>query len=136
MCSSDLFILFSFSVAAQTPLSPDQYQKSLRSIYKELVEINTTDSVGSCTIAANAMAKHLQKAGFSKENLQLIVPPGGPKKGNLVAIIKGKNESLKPILLLAHIDVVEAKRQDWERDPFKLIEENGNFYARGAADDK
>ena len=130
------FILFSFSVAAQTPLSPDQYQKSLRSIYKELVEINTTDSVGSCTIAANAMAKHLQKAGFSKENLQLIVPPGGPKKGNLVAIIKGKNESLKPILLLAHIDVVEAKRQDWERDPFKLIEENGNFYARGAADDK
>jgi acetylornithine deacetylase/succinyl-diaminopimelate desuccinylase-like protein len=129
-------IIFSSLVAAQTPLSPDQYQKNLRSIYKELVEINTTDSVGSCTTAANAMASHLQKAGFGKENLQVIIPPGGPKKGNLVATIKGKNESLKPILLVGHIDVVEAKRQDWERDPFKLIEENGNFYARGAADDK
>jgi acetylornithine deacetylase/succinyl-diaminopimelate desuccinylase-like protein len=120
----------------QTSLSPDQFQKNLRSIYKELVEINTTDSVGSCTTAASSMAKHLEKAGFDKANLQLIIPPGGPKKGNLVATIKGRNESLKPILLLAHIDVVEAKRQDWERDPFKLIEENGNFYARGAADDK
>lgn len=127
---------FSSLALSQTPLSPDHYQKNLRSIYKELVEINTTDSVGSCTTAANAMAKHLQKAGFDKNNLQLIIPANGPKKGNLVASIKGKNEALKPILLLAHIDVVEAKRQDWERDPFKLIEENGNFYARGAADDK
>jgi acetylornithine deacetylase/succinyl-diaminopimelate desuccinylase-like protein len=129
-------LIFNALSIAQTPLSPDSYQKNLRLIYKELVEINTTDSVGSCTKAASAMAQHLKKAGFDKANLQLIVPPGGPQKGNLVATIKGKNENLKPILLLAHIDVVEAKRQDWERDPFKLIEENGNFYARGAADDK
>ena len=121
---------------SQADLSPDGYQKSLRSIYKELVEINTTDSVGSCTRAASAMAKHLQKAGFDKTNLQILIPPGGPQKGNLIASIRGKNDSLKPILLLAHIDVVEARRQDWERDPFKLIEENGNFYARGASDDK
>jgi len=129
-------VCFSIFANAQTLLSPDSYQRTLRTIYKELVEINTTDSVGSCTKAASAMAQYLQKAGFDKANLQLIVPPGGPQKGNLVATIKGKNQNLKPILLLAHLDVVEAKRQDWERDPFKLIEENGNFYARGAADDK
>jgi len=127
---------FSSLAISQIQLSPDHYQKSLRSIYTELVEINTTDSVGSCTKAASAMAKHLLTAGFDKANVQLIIPPGGPQKGNLVATVKGKNGSLKPILLLAHIDVVEAKREDWERDPFKLVEENGNFYARGAADDK
>jgi len=128
--------IFVFTAYSQTPLSPPNDQKQLRSIYKELVEINTTDSVGSCTVAAQAMAKHLKNAGFDQEHLQLLVPEGGPQKGNLVASIPGKNTSLKPILLLAHIDVVEAKREDWERDPFKLIEENGNFYARGAADDK
>ncbi len=121
---------------SQTPLSPQSDQALLRGIYKELVEINTTDSVGSCTIAAEAMSKHLKKAGFDQNNINLIIPDGGPKKGNLVITIKGKNSLLKPILLLAHIDVVEANREDWERDPFKLIEENGNFYARGAADDK
>lgn len=129
-------MLFSPCTLSQSQLSPDQYQKSLRSIYKELVEINTTDSAGSCTEAASAMAAHLKKAGFDGQNLQLLIPPGGPKKGNLVATIPGKNQNLKPILLLAHIDVVEAKREDWDRDPFKLIEENGNFYARGAADVK
>ncbi len=107
----------------------------LRSIYQELVEINTTDSVGSCTQAAQAMAARLKAGGYSDDEMQLVVPPGSPKKGNLVARLKGTG-ALKPLLLLAHIDVVEAKREDWVRDPFKLIEEDGFFYARGSSDDK
>jgi acetylornithine deacetylase/succinyl-diaminopimelate desuccinylase-like protein len=99
------------------------------------VETNTTDSVGSCTVAAQKMAKRLKAAGYRDSELQMIIPPGGPKKGNLVLRMKGDG-SKKPLLLLAHIDVVEAKRADWTRDPFKLIEEDGVFYARGSSDDK
>lgn len=119
-------------VLAQT-LTPQQQQ--LREIYKELVEINTTDSVGDTTQAARAMAARLKAGGYADADLQIIVLPGGPKKGNLVARLKGSGAK-KPLLLLAHLDVVEAKREDWERDPFKLIEEKGYFYARGASDDK
>lgn len=82
------------------------------------------------------MGARLAAAGYSGQNLQLIAPPDGPQKGNLVARLIGNGGSRKPILLLAHLDVVEAKREDWQRDPFKLIEENGYFYARGATDDK
>ncbi|MYN19911.1 M20/M25/M40 family metallo-hydrolase [Rugamonas sp. FT107W] len=114
-------------------LSP--VQKQMREIYQELVETNTTNSTGSCTVAANKMAKRLKAAGYKEADLHLIVPPGGPTKGNLVARIKGDG-SKKPLLLLAHIDVVEANRADWVRDPFKLVEEDGMFYARGASDDK
>jgi acetylornithine deacetylase/succinyl-diaminopimelate desuccinylase-like protein len=114
-------------------LTPEQQQ--LRSIYQELVETNTTDSVGSCTVAAQKMAKRLKAAGYRDSEMQMIIPPGGPKKGNLVLRMKGDG-SKKPLLLLAHIDVVEAKRADWTRDPFKLIEEDGVFYARGSSDDK
>ena len=110
-------------------------QKQMREIYQELVETNTTNSTGSCTVAANKMAKRLKAAGYHDADLHLIVPPGGPAKGNLVARIKGDG-SKKPLLLLAHIDVVEANRADWVRDPFKLVEEDGMFYARGASDDK
>ncbi|MYM97070.1 M20/M25/M40 family metallo-hydrolase [Duganella vulcania] len=114
-------------------LSP--VQKQMREIYQELVETNTTNSTGSCTVAANKMARRLKAAGYKDADLHLIVPPGGPAKGNLVARIKGDG-SKKPLLLLAHIDVVEANRADWVRDPFKLVEEDGMFYARGASDDK
>jgi acetylornithine deacetylase/succinyl-diaminopimelate desuccinylase-like protein len=110
-------------------------QKQLREIYQELVETNTTNSTGSCTVAANKMAKRLKAADYRDADMQLIVPPGGPNKGNLVARLKGDG-SRKPLLLLAHIDVVEANRADWTRDPFKLVEEDGMFYARGASDDK
>ncbi|MRW86854.1 M20/M25/M40 family metallo-hydrolase [Pseudoduganella sp. FT26W] len=110
-------------------------QKQMRSIYQELVETNTTNSVGSCTVAAQKMARRLKAGGFKDSELQILIPPGGPAKGNLIARLKGDG-SKKPLLLLAHIDVVEAKREDWERDPFKLVEENGMFYARGASDDK
>ncbi|MBB6093677.1 acetylornithine deacetylase/succinyl-diaminopimelate desuccinylase-like protein [Povalibacter uvarum] len=105
-------------------------------LYKELVEINTTLSVGSCTQASEAMKAHLVRAGFPAGDLHVIVPPDRPKDGNLIAVLPGSDPSLKAIMLLAHIDVVEANREDWERDPFKLTEEGGYFYARGASDDK
>lgn len=107
-----------------------------RELYKELVEINTTLSAGSCTQAADAMRARLAAAGFPAKDLHLIVPPERSKDGNLVAVLPGSDPRAKAIMLLAHIDVVEAKREDWERDPFKLTEEDGFFYARGASDDK
>lgn len=119
--------------AQPAALTPEQ--KQLREIYQELVEINTTDSVGDCTKAVTAMAGRLKAGGYGESEMQIVVPPGGPKKGNLVARLKGSGAK-KPLLLLAHVDVVEAKREDWVRDPFKLIEEDGVFYARGSADDK
>lgn len=127
-------MLFSAGACAQTP-APNAEQQQLRKIYQELVEINTTDSVGSCTDAVTAMAARLKTAGYSDSEMQIIVPPDSPKKGNLVVRLKGSGAK-RPLLLLAHVDVVEAKREDWLRDPFKLIEENGVFYARGASDDK
>jgi acetylornithine deacetylase/succinyl-diaminopimelate desuccinylase-like protein len=128
-----LAVLAAAGAAHGAALTPVQQQ--MRSIYQELVETNTTNSVGSCTVAAQKMAKRLKAGGFKDSELQMIIPPGGPQKGNLIARLKGDG-SKKPLLLLAHIDVVEAKREDWERDPFKLVEENGMFYARGASDDK
>jgi acetylornithine deacetylase/succinyl-diaminopimelate desuccinylase-like protein len=111
-------------------------EQAFRALYKELVEINTTLSVGSCTAAASAMKAHLLRAGYPENDLHLIAPPNQPKNGNLIALLPGTDMSLKPVMLLAHLDVVEASREDWARDPFKLVEEGGFFYARGAADDK
>ena len=125
-----LFVCAAAPAAAQAP-----EQKLLREIYQELVEIDTSDASGDSTRAAEAMAARLRAGGIAAADIQVIVPPGGPKKGNLVARLRG-NGAKKPLLLLAHIDTVNAKREDWQRDPFKLIEENGYFYARGAADDK
>src|SRR3954467_15630923 len=82
------------------------------------------------------MAARLKAAGFPDSDLHLIVEPSHPKEGNLVAVLPGTDPRAKAILLLAHIDVVEANRADWERDPFTLVEEGGFFYARGASDDK
>ncbi len=111
-------------------------EAQFRDLYKELVETNTTLSSGSCTLAAERMAARLKAAGFADSELHPFSAPGHPKEGGLVAIYPGRVKQLKSILLLAHIDVVEAKREDWERDPFTLVEENGYFYARGAFDDK
>src|SRR5437660_639973 len=81
------------------------------------------------------MAARLKAGGLPAQDVQVLLPPGGPKKGNLVARYRGTG-ARKPLMLLGHLDVVEAKRDDWQRDPFKLVEENGYFYARGTADDK
>ena len=111
-------------------------EAAFRDLYKELVEINTTRSVGSCTKAAEAMRTRLVAAGIPQADTRILAPPDRPDDGALIAVLHGRDAKARPILLLAHIDVVEAKRSEWERDPFKLIEENGWFYARGASDDK
>ena len=115
-------------------LRPDQQQ--FRELYRELVETNTTLSEGSCTLAAERMAARMRDAGFTDDQLTLFATPEAPREGGLVAIYPGTSNTLKPLLAIAHVDVVEAKREDWERDPFTLIEEDGYFYARGAIDDK
>jgi len=119
---------------AEAQTRPDQV--AFRALYKELVETNTTASVGDCTLAATKMAARMKAAGFPDSALTLFSAPDYPKNGGLVAVYPGKDPKAKAILLLAHIDVVEAKREDWTRDPFKLVEEGGYFYARGASDDK
>ena len=111
-------------------------EAEFRALYRELVEINTTLSSGSCTAAAEAMAARLQAAGMPKDSMQVLAPAERPKSGALVAVYPGRDPKLEPLMLLAHIDVVEARREDWERDPFKLVEEGGFYYARGASDDK
>ncbi len=113
---------------------PDQ--KAFFGLYKELVETNTVVDVGSCTQAAQQIAARLKNAGYADSDITLFSAPEHPKDGGLVAILKGSTAAAKPMLLLAHLDVVAAKREDWVRDPFKLIEENGFYYARGTVDDK
>jgi len=115
-------------------LRPDQV--AFRALYKELVETNTELSSGSCTLAANRMAARLKAAGYTDADLHPFAAPGHPAEGGLVAVLKGTDPKARPMLLLGHIDVVEAKREDWVRDPFTLIEENGYFYGRGTADMK
>src|SRR5213078_1204591 len=101
--------------------------------YKQLIEINTTDSVGNITTAAEAMAARLKAAGFPAADVQVLGPD--PRKGNLVARLHGTGQQ-KPLLLLAHLDVVEAKRDDWSIDHFTFMEKDGFFYGRGTGDDK
>ena len=122
------------AAVAQTAPRPDQVE--FRGLYKELVETNTTLSSGSCTLAAERMAARLKAAGIADSQLTLFAVPEHPKEGGLVVVYPGTSKKLKPMLLLAHLDVVEAKRSDWVRDPFTLIEEDGYLYARGTVDDK
>lgn len=119
---------------APSPLSADQ--KEYLSIYRELVETDTTLSQGSCTLAAERMAAHLRKAGFDEKQVTLFADPAHPREGGLVAILPGSSQTARPMLLLAHLDVVEARREDWKRDPFTLIQEEGYFYGRGTIDIK
>jgi acetylornithine deacetylase/succinyl-diaminopimelate desuccinylase-like protein len=132
--------LLGSALLATTPAAaqdaPRADQLAFRDLYKELVETNTTLSSGSCTLAAERMAARMKAAGFPDSRLTLFATPDHPKEGGLVAIYPGTSKTAKPILLIAHIDVVEAKREDWERDPFRMVEENGYFYGRGTLDDK
>src|SRR6267142_4688849 len=125
-------ILLSSIVSAQT--APNDARA--KAIYRELVEINTTDTpAGNVTKAADAMAARLKAAGFPAADVQVLGPD--PRKGNLVARWRtSAGTGRQPILLLAHLDVVEAKREDWSFDPFTFLEKDGFFYGRGTSDDK
>ena len=133
-------VLVAGPVTAQVPtgtmdaLRPDQQQ--FFTLYKELVETDTTVSNGDCTQASQQIATRLKAAGLADDQITLFSVPEHPKEGGIVAVYPGTSTTLKPVLLLAHIDVVEAKRADWVRPPFTLIEESGYYYARGIADDK
>ena len=103
--------LLAQGVAATPNPRPDQL--AFRELYKELVETNTTLSSGSCTLAAERMAARMKSAGFADSQLTVFATPKNPKEGGLVAVYPGTSKTAKPILLIAHIDVVEAKRADW-----------------------
>jgi acetylornithine deacetylase/succinyl-diaminopimelate desuccinylase-like protein len=104
-------------------------------IFKQLIEINTTDSAGSTTLAAQAMARRLEDAGFPAADITVIGP--NERKGNMVARYRGRPGSkLKPLLIMGHLDVVEARREDWTTDPFEFVERDGYYYGRGAQDMK
>lgn len=129
-----LTFLLCCAAPAAADLRPDQIE--FRELYRELIETNTTLSSGSCTEAAEKMGARLREAGMPAGDIHVLAAPEHPKEGSLVAVLRGSDPALQPMLLLAHVDVVEAKREDWTRDPFTLIEEDGYFYARGTFDDK
>jgi acetylornithine deacetylase/succinyl-diaminopimelate desuccinylase-like protein len=130
-----LVVLISLFIAGPTVFAQDNdaTNKLARDIYKQLIEINTTDSVGSTTVAAEAMAQRLRDAGYPAGDVQVLGP--NPRKGNLVARLRGTG-ARKPMLMICHLDVVEARREDWSMDPFQFVEKDGYFYGRGSGDIK
>lgn len=129
-------ILFLLSVPAFAQLD-DATRRLSRDIFRELIEINTTDSAGDNTAAARAMEKRLLDAGYPAADVRLLIPPGRPTKGNLIVRLHGPaGGQLKPVLILGHLDVVEALRSDWTTDPFRFVEKDGYFYGRGTQDMK
>ncbi|MBX3134164.1 MAG: M20/M25/M40 family metallo-hydrolase [Gemmatimonadaceae bacterium] len=125
--------------AATAPLAAQgrqltRWETQARALLKELVEINTTHSTGNTVTASEAMARHMLAAGFPREDV--VVIENAPRKGNLIVRYRGRSRTLRPILLLSHIDVVEANPADWTLPPFEFIERDGIFYGRGVADDK
>jgi acetylornithine deacetylase/succinyl-diaminopimelate desuccinylase-like protein len=131
-----MFIALFLAAAAAAPAettSPEPWRQLVRSIYEQLVNSNTSYSTGQTTPAAEAMATRLLDAGFAREDV--VVAGAAPQKANLIARYRGTG-AVRPMLLLAHLDVVEAKREDWSFDPFTLLEKDGYFYGRGTGDDK
>ena len=132
-----LLLILGAPLEAQAPRPLSANDQRARDIFEQLININTTGSSGSTTVAANAMAKRLTEAGFPAADVQVIGREGS-RNFNLVARFRGPGGpgSPKPILLLSHIDVVEAKREDWSVDPFTFLERDGFFYGRGTMDVK
>ena len=137
LVSSLAVLVTASTLGAQAPATLTPHQRLAHDVYKQLVEINTVDSVGSVTKAAEVMAARFRAAGFPDSDVVLIGPAGKPTKKNLVVRYHARpGATKKPLLLLAHLDVVAARRNEWPRDPFTLNEENGYFLGRGTADDK
>lgn len=126
------FLLLALSCLAQAPSSPPAFITQTHALLRELVQINTTDAHGT-TAAARAMAQHFLDAGFPAADVQLL--GANPNKMNLVVRLRGSGAQA-PVLLLGHLDVVEARRQDWSTDPFQLVEKDGVYYGRGTQDMK
>jgi len=130
-----LVCVFGLQTARPAPQSETATRGLAHDIFKQLIEINTTDSIGSTTVAAQAMARRLVQAGFPKADVIVVGP--NDRKGNMVARYRGKPGSkLRPILIIGHLDVVEARREDWSTDPFKFVEQDGYYYGRGTQDMK
>jgi acetylornithine deacetylase/succinyl-diaminopimelate desuccinylase-like protein len=128
-------ILFAANLQAQQTTLDPQTRQLAHDVFKQLIEINSTDSVGSTTAVAEAMRQRLLDAGFSPSDVVVLGP--NPRKGNMVARLHGRpGSTLKPILIICHTDVVEAKREDWTTDPFVFTEKDGFFYGRGTQDMK
>lgn len=123
-------------LATSAVAAPDAKLERFRSTYREMVETDSSAATGSCTAVAEKVQARLLAAGYPRAAVEVIVAPGFPKDGALVAQLPGTDAKAPAVLLLAHIDVVNANPADWKRDPFKLVEENGYFFGRGAIDDK
>lgn len=130
-CSGDDEAQAAAEIASESGLAA--HQQLAKDLLRELIQIDTTQA-GSTTIAAEAMAARLLAAGFPANDVQVLGPT--ENRGNLVARLRGRDNGRKPLLLLAHIDVVYADRADWTMDPFTFLEQDGFFYGRGATDDK
>ena len=129
-----LVLIFVLLASPNSPAQLNNNGKQLsRDIFQQLIDINTTESVGSMTAAAEAMAKRLRDAGFPAADVVVLGPDS--RHGNMVARYRGTGAH-KPILLIGHLDVVEARRSDWSTDPFKFVEKDGYFYGRGTQDMK
>ena len=134
-------LILVFSLQAQSPSSQDEATRKLAlDIFKQLIEINTTDSVGSVTAAAEAMAQRFRDAGFADSDIHVLGPSSNDgskadRKKNVVVRLHGSGAH-RPVLLIGHLDVVEARREDWTTDPFQFIEKDGYYYGRGTSDMK
>jgi acetylornithine deacetylase/succinyl-diaminopimelate desuccinylase-like protein len=126
-----LWVSLTPAVPAQP--APAALGSSARELLRELVAINTAEPDGNTTAAAERVAAFLKAAGFPDHDVQVI--GAGPRRGNLVATLRGRGAA-KPVLFLAHLDVVPARREDWTTDPFSLVEKDGYYYGRGTTDDK
>jgi acetylornithine deacetylase/succinyl-diaminopimelate desuccinylase-like protein len=135
-CAGLLTVLLTLAppLSGQAPRALSANDQRARDIFEQLININTTGSSGSTTVAATAMAARLTAAGFPAGDVQ-VIGPAGSKNHNLVARFRGTGRQ-KPILFLAHLDVVEARREDWSLDPFTFTEKDGYFYGRGTMDVK
>jgi acetylornithine deacetylase/succinyl-diaminopimelate desuccinylase-like protein len=125
--------LFFFALSASAQMDDAATRQLAHDIYKQLIEINTTDSVGSVTAASEAMAQRFRDAGFPDGDIQVLGP--NDRKKNVVVRLHGSGKH-KPVLLIGHLDVVEAKREDWTTNPFEFVEKDGYFYGRGTTDMK
>jgi acetylornithine deacetylase/succinyl-diaminopimelate desuccinylase-like protein len=129
-------MVLTISLQAQSPSSQDEATRKLAlDMFKQLIEINTTDSVGNVTAAAEAMAQHFRDAGFPDSDIHVLGPSTNERKKNVVVRLHGSGAH-KPVLLIGHLDVVEARREDWTTDPFQFVEKDGYYYGRGTSDMK